>query len=60
MEDFNKAIQLTPDNADAYNNRGIVYFLQGNSKLGCNDSQKACALGNCKALEITKSKGDCR
>jgi len=60
IEDFNKAIQLTPDNADAYNNRGIVYFLQGNSELGCNDAQKACALGNCKALEITKSKGDCR
>jgi tetratricopeptide (TPR) repeat protein len=60
IEDFNKAIQLTPDNADAYNNRGIVYFLQGNNELGCNDVQKACALGNCKALEITKSKGDCR
>ena len=60
IEDFNKAIQLTPDNADAYNNRGIIYFLQGNSELGCNDVQKACALGNCKALEITKSKGDCR
>jgi len=60
IEDFNKAIQLTPDNADAYNNRGIVYFLQGNSELGCNDAQKACALGNCKALKITKSKGDYR
>jgi Tfp pilus assembly protein PilF len=60
IEDFNKAIQLTPDNADAYNNRGIVYFLQGNNEFGCNDAQKACELGNCKALEITKGKGDCR
>jgi tetratricopeptide (TPR) repeat protein len=60
IEDFNKAIQLTPDNADAYNNRGIVYFLQGNNEFGCNDAQKACALGNCKALEITKGKGNCR
>jgi len=59
IEDFNKAIQLTPDNADAYNNRGIVYFLQGNNEFGCNDAQKACELGNCKALEITKSKGNC-
>lgn len=60
IEDFNKAIQLTPNNADAYNNRGIVYFLQGNNEFGCNDAQKACQLGNCKALEITKGKGDCR
>ena len=25
IEDYNKAIRLKPDYADAYNNRGIVY-----------------------------------
>jgi tetratricopeptide (TPR) repeat protein len=59
IEDFNNAIRLKPDDADTYFNRGIVYFTQGNNKPGCFDAQKACALGNCKILEITKTKGLC-
>jgi tetratricopeptide (TPR) repeat protein len=59
IEDFNNAIRLKPDDADAYNNRGIVYFTQGNNKPGCFDAQRACALGNCKILEIAKTKGLC-
>jgi hypothetical protein len=43
----------------AYYNRGIAYLNQGNNKLGCPDAQKACALGNCKLLEIAKGNGDC-
>jgi Flp pilus assembly protein TadD len=59
IEDFNNAIRLKPDNADAYNNRGIVYFTQGNNKPGCFDAQKACALGSCKTLEVAKATGLC-
>jgi tetratricopeptide (TPR) repeat protein len=59
IEDFNNAIRLKPDDANPYNNRGIVYFTQGNNKLGCFDAQKACALGNCKTLEIAKAAGLC-
>ncbi|MFZ1036615.1 MAG: tetratricopeptide repeat protein [Smithella sp.] len=59
LEDFTNAIRLKPDNADAYNNRGIVYFIQGNNKQGCFDTQKACALGNCKTLEVVKVTGLC-
>ena len=59
IEDFNNAIRLKPDDADTYFNRGIVYFTQGNNKPGCFDAQKACALGNCKILEIAKTKGLC-
>jgi tetratricopeptide (TPR) repeat protein len=59
IEDYNEAIRLKPDYAKAYNNRGIVYFLQGNKELGCHDAQKVCKLGDCKLLELAKSKGDC-
>lgn len=59
LEDFNKAIRLKPDYIDAYNKRMVVYLNQGKKELGCYDAQKACALGNCKALQATKSKGDC-
>ena len=59
IEDFNNAIRLKPDDADTYFNRGIVYFTQGNNKPGCFDAQKACALANCKTLEIAKTKGLC-
>ena len=57
--DYNEAIRLKPDDADAYNNRGTTYLLQGKEKLACPDAKKACALGNCKALEIAKGKGYC-
>jgi protein O-mannosyl-transferase len=59
IEDFNKAINLKQDYAKAYNNRGVAYLSQGNNELGCPDAQKACALGNCKALEWAKGKGFC-
>jgi len=60
IKDFNKAIHLKPDYANAYSNRGTVYLMQDNKELGCPDAQKACDLGNCKLLEMAKSKGLCR
>ena len=60
IEDYNQAIRLQPDYTKAYNNRGINYLSQGNNTLGCSDAQKACALGNCKLLEMAKVKGVCR
>jgi hypothetical protein len=60
IEDFNKAIQLKPDYANAYNNRGIVYLNQGDNISGCLDARKACELGNCKLLEAVNTKGLCR
>ncbi|MEN6422861.1 MAG: tetratricopeptide repeat protein [Smithella sp.] len=59
IEDYNRAILIKPDYADAYNNRGITYLDYGNKNLGCVDAQKACKLGNCKALSLTKKKGAC-
>ena len=60
IEDFDKAIRLQPDLAEAYYNRGIAYLLQGKSNLGCRDAQKACALGDCQLLEGAKREGSCR
>jgi spermidine synthase len=59
LDDFNKAISLKSNYADAYANRGVTYFSQGNKKFGCLDADKACAWGDCKLLEVAKSKGVC-
>jgi tetratricopeptide (TPR) repeat protein len=59
IEYYNEAIRLKPDYAEAYNNRGLAYLLQGNYELGCRDAQKGCELGYCKALEWAKGKGYC-
>ena len=59
IEDYNKAIGLKQDYADAYSKRGLAYLSQGNNELGCPDAQKACALGNCRLLEMAKGKGVC-
>jgi tetratricopeptide (TPR) repeat protein len=60
IEDYDEAIRFKPDYVDAYNNRGTVYLNQGNNERGCSDVQKACALGNCKALELANLNGLCR
>jgi len=59
IKDHNQAIRLKPDYSEAFNNRGINYLSQGNNTLGCRDAQKACALGNCKLLEMAKGRGVC-
>ena len=59
IKDYNQAIRLQPDYAKAYINRGINYLSHGNNTLGCSDAQKACALGNCKLLEMAKGRGVC-
>ena len=59
IKDFNEAIRLKPDYADAYNDRGEYYLKQGDKIQGCYDARKACKLGNCKTLEAAKVKGLC-
>ena len=41
---YDKAIQLDPDYADAYNNRGIAYRELGHHTLANADEATACAL----------------
>jgi protein O-mannosyl-transferase len=59
IEDYNRAIEIKPDHAGAYNNRGVVNLNRGDNISGCQDAQKACALGSCKLLEAAKARGDC-
>jgi tetratricopeptide (TPR) repeat protein len=59
IEYLNNAIKLKPDYVEAYNNWGVTYLLQDNNELGCRDAQKACASGDCKLLDLVKSKGLC-
>lgn len=60
MVSYGRAIEIDPGYAEAYNNRAIVYLSQGDNISGCRDARKACALGNCKLLEMAKGQGDCR
>jgi len=60
VEDYSEAVRFKPDYAEAYMNRGVIYLKQGNNTLGCQDAQKACALGNCITLISAKGMGFCR
>ena len=44
IEDFNKAIRLKPDNADAYNNRGTIYTKFGQYQMAIEDFNNAIRL----------------
>ena len=46
IEDFDKAIQLDPDYALAYANRGIAYHLLGQDEKSDADKAKACSLAS--------------
>lgn len=59
IEDYSQAIHLNSDYARAYHNRAVVYLSMKEKNAGCQDAQKACALGDCAILEQARSKGDC-
>jgi tetratricopeptide (TPR) repeat protein len=60
IEDFNTVISMNKNYSVAYHNRSLTYFNLGKKDFGCQDAQKACKLGNCKALELAKNKDLCR
>jgi tetratricopeptide (TPR) repeat protein len=44
IADYNTAIQLKPDYAEAYNDRGFAYYLKGNGDLAIADYTRAIEL----------------
>ena len=44
IADYNTAIQLKPDYAEAYNNRGFAYYLKGDAERAIADYTRAIAL----------------
>ena len=54
IEDFNKSIELAPNNADVYSNRGFAKIALGQKDSGCLDLSKAGELGYAEAHETIK------
>jgi len=45
ISDLNKAIEINPELAEAYNNRALIYYKQGNYNKAWEDVHKAESLG---------------
>jgi len=54
IQDYNKAIEIDPNHAFAYYNRGLTKILLGQKDNGCLDLSKAGELGHAKAYEAIK------
>ena len=54
LVDYDKAIELNPNFADAYFNRGLTNIFLGNNKKGIADLSKAGELGIYSAYNIIK------
>ena len=46
LADYDKAIGLNPDCAEAYFNRGLTHIFLGNNRQGISDLSKAGELGD--------------
>lgn len=54
IADFTKAIEIAPENAEAFHNRGLSKIESGEKESGCQDLNKARELGFAKADETIK------
>jgi len=57
---FTAALEISPDNSEAYYNRGFCYSLLNWSDRACPDFQKACELGDCDGLTRAIKVGFCK
>lgn len=44
IQDYNKAIDLDPNYAAAYHQRGMLFYLLGLIEKACTDCKEACEL----------------
>ena len=56
--DYNNAIRLKPDYADAYNNRGVAMYFLKDMNAACSDWSKAGELGS--AIALTSMQNYCK
>jgi tetratricopeptide (TPR) repeat protein len=56
---FTAALKISPDNAEAYANRGFCYSLLNWSERACPDFEMACGLGDCDGLTRSVKVGFC-
>ncbi len=54
IADYSKAIEINPNDADAYGNRGIAMIKLGQKDSGCLDLSKAGELGYFDAYDVIK------
>ena len=54
ISDYNKAIEINPNNAEAYYNRGFAKINLGQKDSGCLDLSKAGKLGHSQDYEAIK------
>lgn len=54
LVDYDKAISLNADFAEAYYNRGLTHIFLGNNKQGIADLSKAGELGIVSAYNVIK------
>jgi len=57
INDYNMAININPDYAPAFYNRGFVFLSMGMNDSAFSDFQIACMMGNalgCRFLQILK------
>ncbi len=52
MQDYNKAIELNPNLAEVYYNRGLAKIGLGQKDSGCLDLSKAGEMGYADAYEF--------
>ena len=53
-EDYTRAIELNPQFAEAYYNRGLVQIFMKDTRKGCLDISKAGELGIRQAYEVLR------
>jgi len=54
--DYSKAIEIDPNLARPYDNRGTIYMLTGDTEKACSDFVRACELGECSAYEMLEER----
>ena len=54
LYDYNKAIELDPNDAEAYGGRGLAKIFLGQKDSGCLDLSKAGELGDSQAYDAIK------